>query len=524
MTGTSVVPLGQYSPFDSKWRDAVIRRSFFARDFQSDDSFADTAAAVASRNYPRREIADALIHYNQSIGASEKALQSIRQFADGAFVVVTGQQAGMFGGPLYTVYKIITAIQLAAQVSGMLHAPVVPVFWNASNDADLGEINHAYAFTQAGMLKKYSADLGSARMADGISYEAARSCIDAYLNDRHDNDFKSELADLLSPAGNGYSAHVSRIIARLFADDGLIVLEPHLLYRHAAGVYTNAVMRSDDIAAALAAGSHALRQSGFSTPVSDDACVHLFAQSDGVRHRVSGGNSAWHAHDRGFSTAELGAYIAAHPETFGPDVVSRVMMQQAVLPTLAYVAGPSEYNYLAQLEPLFRIFDVPVPVIYPRVSATLVEQKYTQVMKESGMSAADLFGDYARFEPDAGDAVVTAYVAAFTAAADSFQCDMEKYFGAGDDAVLKNIRQFVSRVKSDADRIEDHAQKASARRKGIVVGRLSRLREYISPRDGLQERTLNILEFVHRHGAGIVPEIRNAVSIGMFDHQVVFVR
>jgi len=408
----------------------------------------------------------------RGLGAPPESLAALERLRKGAPAVVTGQQPAVAGGPMYDVYKAITAIRLARAIGG------VAVFWNHSDDHHPG-------------------DLGRVRMPDVENRiaEAAHPLADddRPLYEREvDASFFGRLALPDTPHRAGALAmlrsgplaeHFSRFLLGLFGRHGLVVVEPRDLGGEAP--LRRALAEPDVVEGALARGARALEALGFKAPLRE-----LGANVYGIAgKRVRGGEG------------RLSAGVAM-----------RLILQDSVLPTAAYVGGPNEIGYSAQLRELYDAFGVAMPAIVPRISATLVEHRVARVMEKFSIAARELWGDLsgrlAGSVPAAEIDAIARDAAARIGALDAPAHEREKTARK----VAQAIEAFKRRVVED----RVHAD-------GVGRAQLEKLATHVAPGGVLQERVFASVYYLAMFGTGLVDELLESLDPLGFEHQVVFI-
>ncbi len=349
----------------------------------------------------RRQIADLLLQQNRDAGAGPATTANLERLAEGAGAVVTGQQVGLFGGPLLTLLKAATAIRLAEDASRTGH-PHVPVFWVASEDHDLDEVNqvtilcgsaHKSSFQTLRLPQTpgHGRPVGNLPLGDAIVplVEELRRCLGA-------NAVSDLLASIYTPSATFASAFAS-FITHIFSEHGLIVIDAAARPFHALAHTTlrAAVEQADEIHSALLERSQDLERAGYHAQVTvsgSSSLLFLIDEATGARtalKKVPGGN--WSAGPRRYSTAELLAILEQAPERISPNVLLRPVMQDTLLPTSLYIGGPAEIAYFAQSDVVYRrILGHTTPVL-PRFSATLVEPDLGRILERHQLSLTDVF-------------------------------------------------------------------------------------------------------------------------------------
>lgn len=328
----------------------------------------------------RAKLGQALVEYNQQIGAEAKSLENARLLGQGkALAVVTGQQAGFAGGPLYCVYKAISAIKLAQHLSQTTAKPVVPVFWIASEDANLREVNRTSGIDQQGRFRKIQANLPHTRqqICTLPTDQAVLAAFNELMGLLPETEFRGRWQNLYKPNDNElWGQWFGRIYAQLFAQPGLVLLEPHIVYPHAGQIFDSLISRFADLQQTFDSGTGAIIDQAYVPQISPKSRLTLYAVRNGQRQPINFSNSP----DDNYSPQELSC-----------SVMFRSIVQDFLLPTVAYVAGPGEIAYFAQLTDLYKQLDVSMPVIWPRSSMTLLEPNIACLMKKSTLGQQEFF-------------------------------------------------------------------------------------------------------------------------------------
>jgi len=313
------------------------------------------------------------------------AARLARFVEEGGAMVTTGQQAGLFTGPMYTIHKILTAIRLAEALEEALGIVVLPVFWSASEDHDFAEANHAYMADGAGKLRRLAVaatdprplPMSEMRLGEDVGKVSGelREVLASY--GCTDDDF-TRLLDAYRP-GETVAGAFRETVQRLFAGFDLLVTDasdPHVKLGSAA-VLRGAVEDAAEHERLVTERTAEMEAAGYTAPVTvmPDA-ANVFFHGPAGRERLARAGDGWVARDAGmrFTTEEIAARMLEEPGAFSPNVFLRPVVESAVFPTLAYVGGPAETAYFAQIGPLFRAYGIRPPVAYPRLSVRLVPE------------------------------------------------------------------------------------------------------------------------------------------------------
>jgi bacillithiol biosynthesis cysteine-adding enzyme BshC len=447
-----------------------------------------------------------------------------------ALAVTTGQQAGLFTGPLYTVHKALTAAALARRLRTAWARPVVPVFWVAGDDHDFAEIAACRVIgpdggTGAVVLRERPPE---ARMVPafreplGPDVTTALQRLEALLPP---SEFRSGALDWLrrayAPERSMAEAH-AEALADLLGDHGVVVLRGWhgALKRSAADVLLGALRRAGELDAALAAEATALRAAGREAPVEvGNGLALVMVEGAAGRDRLRAeGTSRFVTRRSGeaFDLAALERILGEEPERLSPNVLLRPVVEAHAVPTVAYIGGPGELAYLAQTGPLFAAFGVPRPVPTPRLSGLLVDARTDKALERLGLAP----GDLARSEHDLAGALLKDALPAPTAEAlEALRRVLREGFGAlareaaGIDATLeRTVESARNQALGGTQEIEKKLLAALRRTNDSALGQLARARTALFPGGDPQERVLTLASFTARYGGNVVEVLASAAD------------
>jgi bacillithiol biosynthesis cysteine-adding enzyme BshC len=365
--------------------DAGVRRWYGAEPFAG--KWIGKGAAVANAH----ALADLLERQAVEFGASDAAKANIAKLRAGARAVVTGQQVVLFGGPLLTILKAATAVARAKDATKATGVDHVPVFWMATEDHDLEEVDQVSLLTKSS-VETLRAHLKVAR-AVPVGGLVPGDEIDAVLERASEllefAPVSEWLRECYRPA-NGERPTLAlafgRLIAKIFAEQGLVVMDAASREFHAlgAGTLRYAIEHVDELQRALIARSRELVAAGYHAQVlvaEGGSMLFLLDEETGERVALRRtGEEQWKAGGRSYSTAELLAILESAPERLSPNALLRPVFQDMVLPTAAYVGGPAEIAYFAQSAVLYEAILGRITPVLPRLSATLLEPAVAAVM------------------------------------------------------------------------------------------------------------------------------------------------
>src|ERR1700677_215054 len=359
----------------------------------------DESQRVVYDSTRRAKVSEILERQNRAWGASAKTLANIERLKRGALTAVTGQQVGLFGGPLFSVFKALTAVKLAEQATAA-GVDCVPIFGLATEDHDFAEVNHAALVSEPGAPEKLTveghgpadAPVGTVKFGPEI-----RSVVERATSLLGDSEVTAWLREAYRPGETPGSAF-ALLFARMFADWGVILLDPADKDFHdlAKPLLRAAIERSSELDDALLARGKAIEAAGYHQQFKvTSATTLLFAVKNGARTGIRRRNNSSNGEEfaigeERISRAELLERIENSPEKFNPNVLLRPVVQDRLLPTLAYTGGAAEVAYFAQVGVVYEKLLGRVTPVLPRFSATLLEPKPERILSRSQLSLRDV--------------------------------------------------------------------------------------------------------------------------------------
>ncbi len=538
LMGADTIPFTEVPQTSALYRDYLCRfgkvSRFYPHNPFEPESFSAAAKQIAPEPARWRAVADALAAQNHAWGAGSDVQKNIAQLGEGeALAVVSGQQVGLFGGPSYSVYKALTAIALAERLTSA-GTPAVPVFWLASEDHDFAEVNHCLLLDARDELvalkdeASHADSLPVGRIAFGDSIEALRRQV-AGLWPRESAGEAEELLAGYAP-GASYADAFARLFARLFAGRGLIILNPldAALHGLSAPLFRRVLEEAESLHAAIRARDKELEKAGYHAQVHlRDNATLLFASVNGRRVPLRRHGSNFHLTGKGEQpAAALAAQLESEPESFSANVLLRPVMQDWLLPTVAYVAGPHEAAYFAQASLLYEKLLGRMPVIVPRTSLTLVPPKVQRVLAKYKLSVADCWHAPEHLGVLLAERRLPRRLALQLERA---QVRIEKLLAETADGVKQLDPTLEGAVENSRrkmlyqlEKIRRKAARAQAEREAIIGRHAQLLSHWLYPERDLQERRVNFLSFVAQHGKPVVERLLGEVNHPCRDHQVVF--
>ena len=533
-------------------KDPAALRRFYPEAVSFHYEVSDRRERVlANYKTDRGAVCDALERMNRGWGASEKTLVNIGLLREAdCIAVVSGQQVGLFTGPLYTIYKSLSAVKLAECMS-QRGIKAVPVFWMATEDHDFPEVAKAEFINRDCVFSSVSApaELHPEGLPVGrvILDESLPATIHDLLSALPQTEFSEDLEKLLREAyqpGRTFGDAFARVMSQLTGELGLIILDPldSQLKKLAAPLYAEAAQRAHEIANAIVNRSRELEAAGYHAQVapSENSFPLFWHDENGARHALARTESGKYQakgesqkpdregglDSREHTAEELSAWCLREPDRFSPNVTLRAVVQDFLLPTVAYYGGAAEIAYFAQTAEVYRILDRPVTPILPRASLTMVEKHTWRSLERYGIRLTDFFAGV--------DHVVARVVAEYLGKETSGAFDhttttfndeldsLQEQLRRVDPTLAEALEKGRRKINYQIDGLRTRFQRAQIGRDEAVHRQIERAFDLLYPGKTLQERRINITSMLARHGRYVIDWIYGAIDLGSNDHHIVY--
>jgi len=515
-------------------------REFYPRSPLFTEWMADESQRVKYDSMRRAKVADILERQNRSWGAASKTMTNIERLRGGAFAAVTGQQVGLFGGPLFSLFKALTAVKLAEQATAG-GVDCVPVFWLATEDHDLAEVDHVSLASEQGPPQLLKADAAS--LSDNIVPDAPVGTIKfgpeiGSLVERAAQLLgESEVATWLRESyrvGESLGSAFALLFTKLFADSGVILLDPADKDFHelAKPLFQAAIERASELDDALLARGKAIETAGYHQQVKvTPATTLLFEVKNGARTAIRRRNNnsddggEFSVGDERISSANLVAMIEEAPEKFNPNVLLRPVVQDYLLPTLVYTGGAAEVAYFAQVAVVYEKLLGRVTPILPRFSATLLEPKPERILARYQLGLPEVFqGPEKVREAIGARALPPDLRARFEEAYSSIERSMvalRDSIGKLDSTLIATADHAVSSMRHQLDQLQMKATRAEFQRNEVIARHADTLSYALFPNKALQEREVAGISFVARYGPQLLADLCRQINPDCHDHQMI---
>jgi bacillithiol biosynthesis cysteine-adding enzyme BshC len=513
-------------------------REYYPTNFRDDAAFETVMQRVTERKPDRKMLVQVLTEQNRGFSSSPQAFENIERLSKPeTYAIVTGQQVGLFGGPLYTLYKAITTITLAERLRVKYpRRDFVPVFWLEGEDHDFAEMNHIGLLDRENTLVKVSylpggempeRNVGAVgEMAFDATLDATFRSLEEYLPQ---TEFTGPIMAALRESyasGRTFNQAFAAWLNRLVGDHGLIFMSSNhpVFKRSLSPIFERELAeypRSSQIVITRSAGM----EQHYHAQVKPKS-INLFLFHKGGRYLIEPRETDFSLKGTRafFQKEELVQIVREHPEQISPNVVLRPICQDSLLPSLCYVAGPSEIAYHAQIQPLYEYFNIPQPVIYPRASASVVQGGLTRALDKYGLDLTEFFGNIDRMSAKVVQQISEIKLdTLFQNSGNSINNALnELKFGLGevDPTLLGALANVSTKIETHMNLLKEKAIAAQKRRNETAVRQIEKAAAGILPGGSLQERELNALHFLNKHGFALVPWLFANLDITGFKHQV----
>jgi bacillithiol biosynthesis cysteine-adding enzyme BshC len=494
------------------------------------------------KNYKadRNLLCDVLEETNKSCRASEKTLENIELLRDEDCVaVVTGQQAGLFTGPLYTIYKALSAVKMTQCLIERGYK-AVPIFWIATEDHDFEEVSKASVINSQGNLIEIKNEPKRCHENLPVGYVELDESIKPTIEELFDNlphtEFTDELREFVEKtwaSGVDYGDAFARLLTDFLGKYGLIVLCPLdvRLKKLATPIYVRAIKKSDEIVSALRQRSEELQKTGYHAQVlvTEDYFPLFWQAKNRTRHALKKSESGTFKTkdiEREFTLDELAELAAVEPQRFSPSVVLRSIVQDYLLPTVCYFGGAAEIAYFAQSAEVYRILERPVTPIFHRQSFTIIESKHAKTLKRYDLELRDLFAGIENLMPQIVEQYLNQEMAQIFAEVDvNINVELnrlERNLSQVEPTLAESLANRRQKIAYHISNLRTKFHNAQMRKDEVLKRQLETAFAALVPHRHLQERTLNANSFINRHGLYLIDWIYQAIDLDNKEHQIIY--
>lgn len=496
-------------------------------------NMAAVRQVASGLDYPaerRREVSNILREQNAALSASAAAMGNLEKLERGAVAVVSGQQVGLFGGPAYAVYKALTAIRLAEELDEA-GIPAVPIFWMATEDHDLDEVRHVTWF-HSGSLARFelpgdgAQPVGDVRLGPAI-YEHVKKA--AGLLSGPASETLSQILEHSYQPEDTYGSAFGKLFARLFAEQGLILLDPldGRLHRIAAPLYKKAIKDRDELDEGLLQRGKELERAGYEVQVKVTArSTLLFSIRDGMRQAIATSNGNLKSGETTWTREEALRLVDSAPETFSANALFRPVVQDYLLPTAAYLGGPAEIAYFAQSSMIYEHMLGRMPVILPRAGFTILDPKAENLLQKYGLCIENLWAGPQELRRKMESLSVPESLAdnldRDKAQVESTLAELGAQIEKLDPTLAGAVATARNKISFQLENLRRKTGRALDQKNGLLAEHERFLENLLYPNKALQSRELCFLPFLARWGMDGLNELQKlSGSDTLGEHRIV---
>lgn len=476
-----------------------------------------------SNSINRNDLVDALLAFHEPFHPSEKTIEQIKRLGDDStFTIVTGQQLTLFGGPLYTLLKTITAIKTAKTLSSRFNVHIVPVFWLADEDHDFQEISEIYVPDKDEPLSiKLESHPLSGSAAGFLDVTAPiPELLAHFISHLPDTEFKPEMVSMLKDnwtPGKSWKTAFGKMMLHFFGEEGLILAGSNhpQIKKYCRSLFSKAISENEKLLHTLQKTSAELEQNWFTQAQTGDSTL-FYHDSEKGRTKLIPDGSVWKAGEKEWTVAELLNYIDQQPERFSPNVFLRPLVQEFLLPNLAYVGGPAEIAYHAQMGHQFEQFRLEMPILVPRLSVTLSEPGIDRFYEGLPFT----FEEYMKRVEDLQQEFIKKYTDSdFTGEIERWKQEIERVilsresFLDSHDATLTNsLKGASARTLNEIDKIHQKLNRSLKQQESVQLNRILRVKQAYFPINTPQERIISWVWYLTKYGNQLISFLSDIIS------------
>ena len=493
---------------------------------------------LEARSYERERLATILEKQNKVFRSAEKTFEHIHLLREvTTFAVVTGQQVGLFTGPLYTIYKALTAVHHAQWLKAQFPAyEFIPIFWLESEDHDIEEISEVgiidkennYSRIRYGEPlpegEKNYASVGALQLNgdiqkvfDGLRSLATQTDFTEAMLEEFESCYKEDKT---------LAVAFAQLLNKLYPSAGIVFVDPSdVELKKISAPIIQRELETFPMAGEVVIKRSAELETMYHAQIKPRA-VNLFYHAKGGRYAVEPSEYGFFLRGtrQRFLREELRAIGSEAPESFSPNVLLRPIIQDFLFPTATYVAGPSEVAYFAQLQPVYDHFQVPMPIILPRASMTLIEPKIQKLFDKFDIPFTAMFETpeqvYASIM-QSGDGEEVMEFQNISAQIDEWQTRLRAIAQRVDVSLLSASETTIQKMKGHLTLFEQKIYQSKKQRDQVVTRQIEKMFNYLTPDSVAQERQLNIFSFLNRFGKDVLRTIDQACEPFPIEHRIV---
>ncbi|NOS84687.1 MAG: bacillithiol biosynthesis cysteine-adding enzyme BshC [Ignavibacteria bacterium] len=496
-----------------------------------------------SRYFDKNVLIDILKRQNVTYGGDEFTAANIELLInDNTFTVVTGQQVSLYTGPFYTILKTISAVKLAKDLKERFpQFNFVPVFWLESEDHDIDEANHTYLIDRQNELVRVGFEDENANQDEGskrntppvgsiVFGELINSINEQLRSSLIDTDFKDKIMNMVTKhyrEGNDYKTAFAGLMNDIFKGYGVVFIDPsdHEIKRLLIPVFEKELTSSPKLCETIITQSAELEKK-YDLQVKPKV-INMFFLHNNNRLLIEprdGGKFALKNSKRRFENEELLNLLQENPELFSPNVVLRPICQDYLLPTAAYIGGPGEISYFAQFKPAYKHYDITMPVIYPRVSVSIIEGKIAKFMNNFNVKLEDIYHHsflVSKVVDKLSEVKIDDEISKYIDELNKVFYDMRNMTVKVDQTLLNAVDNMKEKTKQNLEHFRSKLINAQAKKSETTTTQIDKVTNNVYPQHDLQERVISVIYFLNKYDVSFIKKLFHELDVRNFNHQVI---
>ena len=513
-----LIPFSKTNNFDKLIVDYINDDNFLKEFYPFEDSFSGIKERIASYNNPRlnrKNLIDVLLKQYNSYGITEipeKVNKNILSLINSnTYTITTGHQLNIFNGPLYVIYKLISTINLAEKLNSQFaENHFVPVFWMATEDHDINEIT---SFNLFGKSFKWD------NAWKGAAGKMPLNGIETIINELKllfgNSAYAHELLSLMSSSyleSSTLAEATRKWINKLLGKSGLVIIDGNdpLLKKSFQDILIDEVINKTS-SLLINKTTEKLEKKYYSQAKPRD--INLFYLGDNYRERIISEMEAFKVLNKNisFSKDEIKGEIISHPEKFSPNVVLRPLYQESILPNIVFIGGPSEISYWLELKELFEFYHVPMPSIFLRCSAMILDKNMINKLNKLSIKKTDIFLS--------ADEIIKSFINSKAKDQPSFQIaiasiteefsKLSNSISQIDPTLVAAVEAENLKITSSLRTLEDKIIRSLKKKNEIEVNQIRKIKEKLFPSGKLQEREEIFLAYYLQWGSNFIDMLKD---------------
>ncbi len=512
---------------------------FYSHDFRNKENYLKIFKNITeSKRNLSHDISSIITNQYSGLSPSEVTEKNIKKLSDKkTLAIVTGQQLGILGGPLYTFYKIITAIKLSRFLSERYDDyNFVPVFWLEGDDHDFNEVRTTKVISDSNSLVTigYKEEIEEDDAKQSVGFIKFDGSINDFFgklsNEIRETEFTPSLYEKLKKfysEGKSFKDAFRELVFDYFDEYGLVIFDPqdaevkNLLKPIFRKEITDFRLHTEKLVHFSATLEELYHAQVKVKP------VNLFLMVDEGRYSIEPVDNEYRLRRKrkSFSQEQILELLDNEPEKFSPNVLLRPICQDYLFPTAFYIGGPSEISYFAQIKPLYEFYNIVSPIIYPRSSATILENPVSNILEKYGVEINDIFIDVEnvkkRIINSVEESSIDEMFDGLTNQVETAFDQLKEKLIDLDKTIADSSNRYRDKIFSSINELKSKAEKAQQKKYDVTLRQIDRAAVNLFPNSNLQERELNFVYFASKYGDDILKKIFDELQINKFEHQII---